>query len=266
MPESRTVAITGAGTGIGAACARLYAAQGANLVLIGRRREPLEKIAEATGGLMLVGDAACPDTWDGFVAQIRERYGRLDVLLACAGGHGLGSATQTSPQTWEAALRSNLDSAFYSARACLPLLLETAGNIVLIGSIASLAAGPEVCGYTTAKHALLGLNRSLARDYGPRGVRVNAVCPGWVTTPMADEEMQPLMNFYGDTLQQAYARVCADVPLRRPASAEEIAKVCGFLASPDASIITGATVVADGGSSIVDVPTLAYAHMEDTHA
>ena len=123
----------------------------------------------------------------------------------------------------------------------------------------------SVCGYTTAKHALLGLNRSLARDYGPRGVRVNAVCPGWVRTPMADQEMEPLMEFYGETLQQAYDRVCADVPLRRPASAEEIARVCRFLASSEASIITGATLVADGGSTIVDVPTLAYAHMEPSH-
>lgn len=266
MPDPRTIVITGAGTGIGAACARMYAAEGANLVLIGRRHEPLEQVARETGGLVLVGDAASPETWGSFITQIHQRYGRLDVLLACAGGHGLGSATQTSPQTWEAALRSNLDSAFYSARACLPLLLENAGNIVLIGSIASLAAGPEVCGYTTAKHALLGLNRSLARDYGPSGVRVNAVCPGWVRTPMADEEMQPLMAFHGETLQQAYDRVCADVPLRRPASAEEIARVCRFLASSEASIITGATLVADGGSSIVDVPTLAYAHMEQPHA
>ncbi|MNL73674.1 Bacilysin biosynthesis oxidoreductase YwfH [compost metagenome] len=82
---------------------------------------------------------------------------------------------------------------------------------------------------------------------------------------MADQEMLPLMDLYGDTLQQAYDRVCADVPLRRPASAEEIAWVCRFLASSEASIVTGATLVADGGSSIVDVPTLAYAHMERTH-
>ncbi|WP_338498597.1 SDR family oxidoreductase [Pseudomonas sp. WP18] len=265
MPESRTVVITGAGTGIGAACARLYAAEGANLVLIGRRREPLEDLAREVGGLVLVGDAACPTTWDGFIAQIRQHFARLDVLLACAGGMGQGSATQTSPQAWDAAMRSNLDSAFYSARACLPLLQESAGNVVLIGSIASLAAGPQVCGYTTAKHALLGLNRSLARDYGPQGVRVNAVCPGWVRTPMADEEMQVLMQFHGETLQQAYDRVCADVPLRRPASAEEIALACRFLASRDASIITGVALVADGGSSIVDVPTLAFSHMEVTH-
>ncbi|NCE86231.1 SDR family oxidoreductase [Pseudomonas sp. Q1] len=265
MNEPRTVLITGAGSGIGAACARMYAEDGARLVLVGRRREPLEQVARETGGLILVGDAACPDTWDGFIRQIHEHYGRLDVLLACAGGHGLGSATQTRPAAWADALRSNLDSAFYSARACLPLLQASTGNIVLIGSIASLAAGPEVCGYTTAKHALLGLNRSLARDYGPYGVRVNAVCPGWVHTPMADAEMQALMDAYGDTLQQAYARVCTDVPLRRAAQPEEIAKVCRFLASSDASIMTGATVVADGGSSIVDVPTLAFAHLESAH-
>src|SRR3546814_9035953 len=94
MPELRTIVITGAGTGIGAACARLYAAEGANLVLIGRRREPLVQLAEEIGGLVLVGDAACPTTWDGFVAQIRERYGRLDVLLACAGGMGLGRSEE----------------------------------------------------------------------------------------------------------------------------------------------------------------------------
>ena len=95
MPDPRTVVITGAGTGIGAACARLYAAEGANLILIGRRREPLEQVAAQTGGLILVGDAACPDTWEGFIAQIRALHGRRDVLLACAGGHGVGSASQT---------------------------------------------------------------------------------------------------------------------------------------------------------------------------
>lgn len=262
MNKPRTVVITGAGTGIGEACARLLAGQGANLVLIGRRREPLERVAAQTGALALVGDAACSETWRDFIEAIIKRFDSIDALLACAGGHGLGSATQTSDHSWMTAMRSNLDSAFQSARACLPSLIEQRGSIVLLGSIASLAAGPEVCGYTTAKHALSGLNRSLARDYGPLGVRVNMVCPGWVRTPMADEEMQPLMQHYQEDLDAAYARVTAEVPLRRAATAEEIAQLCAFLIDDKASIITGANIVADGGSSIVDVPTLAYTRME----
>ncbi|MEK8080059.1 SDR family NAD(P)-dependent oxidoreductase [Pseudomonas sp. XK-1] len=258
MSEPKTIVITGAGTGIGEACARRLAREGHNLVLIGRRRQPLERVAGQTGGLVLVGDAASGAAWSGFIDEIRARFGGIDALLACAGGHGLGTATETSDEVWQGAMRSNLDSAFHSARACLPLLIERRGSIVLLGSIASLAAGPQVCGYTTAKHALIGLNRSLARDYGPLGVRVNCLCPGWVRTPMADEEMQPLMQHFGDDLDAAYARVTAEVPLRRPASAEEIASVCRFLISDEASIITGASIVADGGSSIVDVPTLVY--------
>lgn len=259
--HKRTVVITGAGTGIGEACARRLGREGANLVLIGRRAEPLQRVAAECGGLVLMGDAASSADWAGFVASIHTRFGGIDALLACAGGHGLGSATDTSDDAWQAAMRGNLDTAFHSARACLPSLLERRGSIVLLGSIASLAAGPEVCGYTTAKHALVGLTRSLARDYGPQGVRVNCVCPGWVRTPMADEEMQPLMQHHGESLDAAYARVTAEVPLRRPAQAEEIAALCRFLISDEASILTGATLVADGGSSIVDVPTLAYARL-----
>lgn len=256
-PAQGCVVITGAGTGIGEACARHFAAQGARVALIGRRRAPLERVATQTGGIVLEGDAASAADWERFDAAL-EAEGGVASLIACAGGLGAGSALQTGDDAWAAAMRANVDTAFVSARACLPQLIERRGSIVLVASIASLAAGPEVCGYTTAKHALIGLMRSLARDYGPQGVRVNAVCPGWVRTPMADEEMLPLIARHGDTLDEAYARVCADVPLRRPAGADEIARVCGFLASPAASIVTGAAIVADGGSSVVDVPTLAF--------
>ncbi|MDR5667781.1 SDR family NAD(P)-dependent oxidoreductase, partial [Burkholderia cenocepacia] len=95
-----------------------------------------------------------------------ERFGRVDALVACAGGHGVGRADETDDAQWRDAMHANLDTAFVSARACLPDLIAQRGNIVLVASIAALAAGPGVCGYTVGKHALLGLARSLARDYG----------------------------------------------------------------------------------------------------
>lgn len=139
---SRTVLVTGAGSGIGEACARRLAAAGDQLVLVGRRREALERVADGSNALVLAGDAADSATWHGFVEQIRARFGGLDALVCCAGGHGLGTALDSDDAAWEAAMRGNLHSAFHSARACLPLLIERRGSIVLLGSIASLAATP----------------------------------------------------------------------------------------------------------------------------
>jgi NAD(P)-dependent dehydrogenase (short-subunit alcohol dehydrogenase family) len=139
-------------------------------------------------------------------------------------------------------------------------LTASRGSIVVVSSLAGLFAGPGVAGYTVGKHALLGLTRSLARDYGRSGVRVNAVCPGWVRTPMADEEMDDFARQAGlASREEGYAIVSKDVPLGRPAEPDEIAAVIRFLASPDASYVTGATLVVDGGAHIVDLPTTALA-------
>lgn len=256
--ETKTIVITGAGTGVGEACARQQAALGHNVVLIGRRKTPLEALAADTGGLVLSGDAASASDWEGFCQRIIETYGRIDSLICSAGGHGLGTATEITDEDWQLSMRLNLDTAFYSARACLPHLMKQQGTMVLLGSLASFQAGGEVCGYTTAKHAIAGLTRSMARDFGPKGVRVNCVCPGWIRTPMADEEMQPLMAHYNESLDDAYTRVTQNVPLRRPASADEIAHICDFLIGPASAIITGSMIMADGGSHVVDMPTLAF--------
>ncbi|QGN39654.1 SDR family NAD(P)-dependent oxidoreductase [Klebsiella oxytoca] len=256
---ARVVVITGGGTGIGAACARLMSAARNQVFITGRREAPLQAVADETGATALAGDAADGDTWrERLLPAILNQTGQIDVLICSAGGMGNSAAAETSDRQWREALDANLNSAFASVRACLPALIASRGNVLFVASIASLAAGPQACGYVTAKHALIGLMRSIARDYGPHGVRANALCPGWVTTPMADEEMIPLMQAEGLSLAEAYQRVCRDVPLRRAASSEEIAQACRFLCSPRADIITGATLVADGGSSIVDVPTLAF--------
>ena len=241
---ARVVVITGGGTGIGAACARLMRAAGDRVFITGRREAPLQAVADETGATALMGDAADGEVWrQRLLPAILDQSGGVDVLICSAGGMGNSPAAETSDRQWREALDGNLTSAFASVRACLPSLITRRGNVLFVASIASLAAGPQACGYVTAKHALIGLMRSVARDYGPQGVRANAVCPGWVTTPMADEEMHPLMQAEGLSLTEAYQRVCRDVPLRRPASPEEIAEACQFLCSPQAAIISGATLV-----------------------
>ena len=257
----KVILVTGGGTGIGKACAIRLLADGATVILMGRRTDVLQQVAQEIGALAVAGDASSTTDVQRAVQLAQTRFGGLDAVIASAGGFGMGRATETDDAAWQASLQANLNSAFVLSRECLPALMQRQGSMVFVSSIAGLAAGPEVCGYTTTKHALIGLARSLARDYGHYGVRVNTVCPGWVRTPMADDEMRVLMQKGNMSLDEAYAAVTADVPLRRAAASEEIAAVCRFLVSGEASIITGAVIVADGGSTIVDVPTLALSRL-----
>jgi NAD(P)-dependent dehydrogenase (short-subunit alcohol dehydrogenase family) len=129
----------------------------------------------------------------------------------------------------------------------------------VVASIAGLFAGPDAAGYVTMKHACIGLGKSLARDYGRRGVRTNVICPGWVTTAMADEQMQVIVSKHGlRTIDDAYRLVTRDVPLGRPATPEEVANVICFVASAQAAMVNGAIITVDGGASVVDLPTLAF--------
>ncbi len=257
--KSKTVLITGGGTGIGAAVARRLASEGANIALVGRRKEPLEAVAAETKAMVVVADAADGAAMGKGVAEIAERFGGLDILIANAGGHGVGPTLSMSDETWSLATRLNLDTAFVSARECLPQLIKRKGNIVVLSSIAGLFSGPDAAGYVTMKHACIGLAKSLARDYGRFGVRTNTVCPGWVTTAMADEQMQHIIAKHGlNSVAEAYALVTKDVPLGRPASPEEVANVVCFLACPEAAMVNGAIVTVDGGAGTVDLPTLAF--------
>ena len=257
--KDKVVLITGGGTGIGAAVARRLASEGAHIVLMGRRREPLEKVASEFGGLVVSGDASNGDDVKASIAAAIGAYGRLDVLVANAGGHGVGPTMETSDEQWALATKLNLDTAFVCARECLPELIKSRGNIVIVSSIAGLFAGPGAIGYVTMKHGCIGLGKSLARDFGRYGVRTNMICPGWVSTAMADEQMQVLMDKFNlPTVQDAYDYVTKDVPSGRAASAEEVSNVICFVASDEAAMMNGSVVTVDGGSSVVDLPTLAF--------
>lgn len=226
---------------------------------MGRRREPLRLLADETGCLVVQADAANGAAVQGALSEIRAKLGMLDILIANAGGHGVGPTISMTDETWEQSTRLNLDTAFVCAREGLPDLIERKGNIVIVSSIAGLFAGPQAAGYVTMKHACIGLGKSLARDYGRQGVRTNMVCPGWVATVMADEQMQVIMEKHRlPSIEEAYRLVTKDVPLGRPATPEEVANVICFLASDEASAMNGSILTVDGGSTVVDLPTLAF--------
>lgn len=251
--------ISGGGTGIGAAVASRLAQEGAKVVVMGRRQAQLDAVARAIKAEVFVGDAADPVQAAAAVQKAVQQFGGLDVVVANAGGHGFATITETSDIDWDTARRANLDTAVMLLRAAMPELVRRKGAIAVTASIASLAAPAGAFGYTVSKHAQIGLVRSIARDFGRQGVRCNAICPGWVTTEMADAEMDELQaRLKLSSREEAYAKVTRDVPLGRPAHPDEVASAIAFLCSSDAAMITGAILTVDGGSTIVDVPTLAF--------
>lgn len=255
----KTALITGGGTGIGAEVARRIARDGGNVVLMGRRREPLEAVASEIGALIVAGDASHADDVQKAIAQTIKAYGSLDILVANAGGHGVGPTMEMSDESWALATKLNLDTAFVCARECLPELIRSQGNIIIVSSIAGLFAGPTAAGYVTMKHACIGLGKSLARDFGHKGVRTNMICPGWVRTAMADEQMDALAEAKGlASREEAYQLVTKDVPAQKAATSEDVSNVICFIASDEARMMNGSIVTVDGGSSVVDLPTLAF--------
>jgi meso-butanediol dehydrogenase / (S,S)-butanediol dehydrogenase / diacetyl reductase len=257
--ENKVAIVSGGGTGIGAATARVFAREGAKVVVTGRRAEPLEAVAAEIDGRAVAGDTSDDDHVRAAVAAARDAFGGLDVVVANAGlGFG-GAAADVDDERWQQTLDVNLTGAFRLARAAIPSLVERdGGSIILVSSVSALVSGTDGAAYVTSKAAMLGLARSIAVDYGPSGIRANALCPGWVETPMGDGSMESLMAKHGISLGDAYRLVTQHIPLRRPATADEIAACCLFLASDESSIVTGTTLVADGGGLAVDLTEVAW--------
>jgi len=249
--------ITGGGTGIGAATARTLAANGWLVGLVGRRPEPLQALANELDGLALPGDAADFAHLESSVAALAAAGGTLRALICSAGGGNAGTALTQSQEGFEAVLRQNLTAPFLAAKACLPSLIASGGSIVIVASLAGLRAGPASVAYGSAKAGAVHLARMLAVDHSPQGVRVNAVCPGWVRTPMADGALENLASTAGG-LDGAYTEATKFAPARRPAEAQEVADTIAWLVSDHASGITGATLTIDGGAHVVDAEGIAF--------
>lgn len=242
--HGRTALVTGAATGMGRATADLFAREGASLVLFGLGGETLEEAAAATGGVAAHGSV----TDSGDIARaVHACGGRLDILVNAAGIILMDEPESLPDDVWERSFAVNTTGTMKVCRAALPLLKQRGGAIVNIASVGAFNGSPVNAAYSASKAALVSYTRTLAYAHGPDGIRANAVAPGWVRTPMSEWEMQEAAQRNGTTPEQEFDALTARIALRRVAEPAEIAACCLFLASDDASFVTGAVLVADGG-------------------
>lgn len=257
--DSRVLLVTGGGTGIGAAIAGRADADGWTVVITGRRAEPLDAVASrCTRVLAIPADMSASSAVERIVEQTLARCGRLDAVVANAGIMAAGSLADTSPAEWESVMAVNVTGPYLLARASMPSLRASRGSFIGVGSIAGLRVPAGASAYAVSKAALGMLVSTLAVDEGPRGVRANIVCPGWVRTEMADAEMTEFGASHGLDVEQAYEEATALVPQRRPARPEEVAAAVMWLAGTDASYVNGATLTVDGGTTLVDPGTIPF--------
>ena len=238
--EGKVAFITGAGSGIGAATARLLVREGARLVIVDVSPEAALAVASETGGIALTAAVADRDQVEASLARAVDTHGQLDIRVNKAGIGCFGRTPTLDPADWERVIAIDLHAVFYACRAAIPHMTGRKTAIVNTASISGLAGDYGYTAYNAAKGAVINYTRSLAIDHAREGIRVNALCPGLIATPLTAgaASLPGLEAAWHDT-----------IPMGRPGTPEEMAEVIAFLASDAASYMTGAIIVADGGQT-----------------
>ena len=243
--DGKVALITGGGTGIGAACARVFAQEGAAVVVTGRRKDVLEQVVKdiekAKGRALAVAGSVTDEAHArSAVAQAVRAFGKLDILINNAGVGEFGKVLhETDEATWNEMLAINLTGTYRMIKAAVPDMIKAGGgSIVNVSSVASLVGIPMIAAYSASKGGMDALTRCVAMDYAQQKIRCNSVCPGLVDTPMASG----LINN-----PEALAQIMTAYPLGRPGTSEEIAKLILYLASDESSWVTGSIFPIDGG-------------------
>lgn len=241
----RQALITGASSGLGLAIAKACVTAGGRVIMTGRREPVLAEAAATLGAAAsyFVHDVREAVGHDEAIGTLEERYGPIDILVNNAGIHLKKAADRTTEAEFNNVLQTHVTGAFSLTRSLLPrMTARGGGSILFMASMTSLIGMPQVVAYAAAKSAYLGMVRSLACEYSGRGIRVNAIAPGWIESPMLEHALN------GDGERRR--RILERTPMARFGSPEEIGLAAVFLSSPAASFITGAVLPVDGGASI----------------
>jgi NAD(P)-dependent dehydrogenase (short-subunit alcohol dehydrogenase family) len=247
--SGKIAAVTGGASGIGEATVRRFVAEGAKVAFADRDADRGKRVMaeiEATGGQALFVEAQLGREADAaaFVKQAADRFGRLDVLVNNAGIRLYHTVVEASAESWDEILGVNLKGYAFCAKAAIPIMREAGGgSVVNVASVRSVTSVGKTTQYDTTKAAVAGLTRGMAADHASDGVRVNAVCPGPIYTPFHERRIREL----GRTLEQYQEDAARGTMLRRPGTPEEVAACILFLASDDASYVTGTLLFVDGG-------------------
>ncbi len=241
--DNKVAVVTGGSSGIGLATAQRFIAEGARVVVTGRNQEALDAAVSTLGGgaTGIRGDVANLDDLDRLFAQVRERFGRIDVLFANAGVAPFVPFRAVTEEHFDRLFNINVRGLFFTVQKALPLLADGA-SVILNASVVAQVGLPNTSVYSATKAAVRSLGRTLAAELSPRGIRVNVVSPGLIETPLVGK-----LGLSPDEVEAFGAQVVQQTPLGRLGKAEEIAATVAFLASDDASYFTGADLVADGG-------------------
>lgn len=241
--DGKIALVTGGATGIGLATAKRFVSEGATVVITGRRKEKLDEAVKEIGQNVtaIQADASSLTDLDRLYAQIKQQYGRLDVLFANAGGGELATIDQVTEEHFDKTFGTNVKGLFFTVQKALPLMPE-GGTIVLNASIVSVKGMPAFGVYSATKAAVRSFARTWTNELKDRKIRVNVVSPGPIDTPGVDGLAKD-----EEHAKQLKAGLASQVPLGRMGKADEIAKAVVFLASDDSSFVAGVELFVDGG-------------------